>query len=130
MIRAIQPVSSYHCSPALALCSERVRFLACLAQSRVTPDCLTVLMGIRRQDFYVHVANLPTFAKVNSEAVQPSQQWQPWPAHAAYADEVTRWWPSDEKPVSASVTPIVCEREADLVFIPMPVRGGLLNLSA
>gem|GEM_PF-4296163 len=24
--------------------------------------------------------------------------WQPWPAHEPFADEITRWWPSDDWP--------------------------------
>jgi hypothetical protein len=87
-------------------------------------------MGIRRQDFHIHAAIQPSFSRPGHEPVQPGQRWQPWPAHPAYADEVTRWWPSDEKLVNATPAPMACNRESDLVFIPVLVKGALLNLSA
>ncbi len=39
-----------------------------------------------------YLDSLPPFSP---ESVEP---WQPWPAHEPFADEITRWWPSNEYP--------------------------------
>jgi len=56
-------------------------------------------------------------------------RWELWPAHPAFADEIYRWWPSDEQP--AERPKVVIEdrkpdRPADVVL--MPARGGLFDV--
>jgi len=61
--------------------------------------------------------------------VEPWQQWQPWPAHGAFADEITRWWPSDEWP-SLQPPPVIEDTlpDAPPELISWRDHGGLLDL--
>lgn len=59
------------------------------------------------------------------------EPWQPWPAHPPFADEVTRWWPSDDWPPSEP--PVVIEDQIPDVpaeIIDWRARSGLLDLWA
>ena len=58
-------------------------------------------------------------------------EWRPWPAHAAFADEVERWWPSDELPPTSSASNsdeiFYAERERVLLWRGV---GGLIDFLA
>lgn len=55
-------------------------------------------------------------------------EWTPWPAHPPFADEVTRWWPSDDWPPSEP--PVVVEDripDAPAEVIDWRATGSLLD---
>ena len=91
---------------------------------------LAVPLGIRKSFALQHGLS----SIQNQRDVQSCEGWHPWPAHPPFADEVTRWWPSDEKP------PLTREsswayfadscRSSNRDYIPVPLIGGLLNLTA
>ena len=59
------------------------------------------------------------------------KRWQPWPAHPPFADEVTRWWPSDDWPPAEP--PLVIEDilpDLPPEIIDWRARGGLLDFWA
>lgn len=64
-----------------------------------------------------------------SVAPMPHQAWQLWPAHPAFADEIHRWWPSDEHPPAVPEVRVEDQkpdRPPDVVL--MPARGGLFDV--
>jgi len=54
--------------------------------------------------------------------------WQPWPAHEPFADEILRWWPSQEYP-PLEPTPVIEDKQPDRIpdFVLWPAYGGLLD---
>jgi len=58
----------------------------------------------------------------------PIEPWQPWPAREPFADEIMRWWPSDEAPPDMP-TVVLEQGPADRPpqFVLWPAYGGLLD---
>jgi len=54
--------------------------------------------------------------------------WQPWPAREPFANEIKRWWPSDEVPPDKE-TIVIDNGPANLRphFVLWPANGGLLD---
>ena len=62
------------------------------------------------------------------DALAKVEPWEPWPAHEAFADEKTRWWPSDDYPPTDP--PVVIEDripDPPIEIVDWRDRGGLLN---
>jgi len=60
--------------------------------------------------------------------VAQDRTWHPWPAHMPFADEVDRWWPSEEYPPLAP-PPVVEDALPDRppAVVLWPAAGGLLD---
>ncbi len=59
------------------------------------------------------------------------RRWEPWPASPIFADEVTRWWPSDEFPPPEPA--VVIENrlpDAPPVYLDPSVRGRFIDFWA
>lgn len=56
--------------------------------------------------------------------------WQPWPAHPPFADEVRRWWPSDELPPLPPVAAGTPQSQQTPIIIQWADRGGLIDFWA
>jgi hypothetical protein len=66
----------------------------------------------------------------SSPPLEPADIWEPWPAREPYADEITRWWPSDEyPPLQPSI--VYEDRIPDRPpVIAMHALGGLVDAYA
>jgi len=66
--------------------------------------------------------------ELDAREAQRPPEWEPWPAHEAFADEITRWWPSDNWPPKEPPIEIK-EQVADWPpeIVAWPMRGGLLD---
>ena len=61
----------------------------------------------------------------------PLESWQAWPARGPFADEVDRWWPSEElPPIEHEPLPEGVPIRPVPEFPLYPVRGGLLSVWA
>jgi hypothetical protein len=57
--------------------------------------------------------------------------WQAWPARRPFADDVDRWWPSEELPPIEHEPPSEGPAIRPVPEFPLyPVRGGLLSVWA
>ena len=102
MIHPIRPVGWSTVSAATtlhALCSRLGRTDGCWKGFWLAKARLLIPLALRgqlaREPVAPAIRVLCNSLAAMSRGVEP---WQPWSAHPPYADEVTRWWPSDDWP--------------------------------
>ena len=103
MIHPVRPVGwSMLSAPAAlyALCSRLgLPYSRCRMLRLALWAPLPVVLAARSQLASLAAAPLSRdIAAVRPGEPSAVEPWQPWPAHAPFADEVTRWWPSDDWP--------------------------------
>jgi len=66
----------------------------------------------------------------NPQSASMLDPWQPWPAQPPFAQDVSRWWPSDEYPPLPPVVMMRDDRaERQLVLASWPFHGGWIDVT-
>jgi len=93
----------------------------CLNQLRAVDICLF-------DQFACRLTGTRTAQRAERQPMCAIEPWQPWSAHEPFADEITRWWPSDEVPCEKEIAilePSAGSLQPQLVL--WPANGGLLD---
>ena len=132
MIAPVQPVGLSVVGSSRALLDVRFHLLCTLARCRphiASPAWLWICNNLGPFN------DKAAFAPAIWEALPPSlsgspclERWEAWSAHEPFADEITRWWPSDDWPPESPAV-VIEDRSPDapVQVIDWYHTGGLLD---